>query len=266
MLFRAQPSVSSHVAELELQVGKALLIRGGGKFELTKEGQIVFRYASKIINMAKELEDTIRDMQKAEKCICVGTTLTYSKTLMPSLISSFQNKYPSIKINLDVGGSEDMEQTLLSMQNDVVFIANPRHSSRVHAQFLKKEELILIASKEHELSKKKMITLSTLKDYPLILRSEGSAARRIVLSELNAAKVMPPTLIEAKSMDFICELVSQGQGISIVTETAARSWNKELSIIHFYNPLFLNMYVLTLKSKKHDFWLQKFLHHVSFIS
>lgn len=263
MLSRTQPSISSHVAELELQVGMALLIRGHGKFEVTKEGKIVFRYASKILKMSKELEQILRNIQKVEKCLRVGTTPTYSRTLMPSLISGFQEAYPSVKIQLDVGGSEEMEKSLLSMQNDVVLIANPKHLSKVHAQLLGKEELLLITPKGHELSKEKWLSLATVTNYPLILRSEGSATRKTILSALNAMNLIPSTLVEAKSMDFICEFVSQGRGVAVVTESAARSRKQEVNIVHFQDPLFLNMYYVTLKSKKYDALLQKFMNYVS---
>lgn len=262
-LSRTQPSISSHVAELELQMGTALLTRGRGKFELTKEGKIAFRFASKILKMSKEFERIIRNTQKVAKCLRVGTTPTYSGKFMPSLISSFQKAYPSVKIQLDVGGSEEMERSLLSMQNDVILIANPRRSSKVRADFLRKEELVAIVAKGHELSKTKSLSLAALTNYPIILRSEGSATRRTILSALKAINLAPSTLIEAKSIDFICESVSQGQGVAIVTQSAADSRQQEVHTIHFRDPLFLNMHCVTLKAKKYDVLLQKFIDYAS---
>ena len=45
-----QPGVSNHVSQLEAQAGLSLLKRDRGRFELTKEGRVVYRYAQRIEN------------------------------------------------------------------------------------------------------------------------------------------------------------------------------------------------------------------------
>jgi DNA-binding transcriptional LysR family regulator len=182
MLCLTQPGVSNHIAQLEVQAGRPLLKREKGTIELTPEGKVIFKYAERIVKITEELEKRIKGMHEEVKPhLNVGTTPTYSKAIMPELLGSFQKTFPQVMIKLDTGSSEEMEKTLLSGHNDIVIVANPTLSKKLHAIPFLKEELVLITPKDHILSKNESISLREIKDYPLIIREEGSATRKVVL-------------------------------------------------------------------------------------
>ena len=156
-----------------------------------------------------------------------------------------------------------MEKSLTAMQNDIVIVANPRISKKLYAFPFLNEELVLITPKDHPLSKKNSVSLEEISDYPLILREEGSATRKIVLSALRSIHITPSVLIEVKSTEFIKEWVSQGKGISILVKSAILDDEKRhLRIISLQNPLFLEISVLSLKSKRYNRWIQRFIDHM----
>lgn len=264
VLFMTQPGVSNHVAQLEAQTGSRLLKREKGKFQLTKEGRIIFRHAEKIEKMARELENTIRNIQKDVKPLLkIGTTPVYSRIVMPYILGSFQKTNPNITIKLDVGSSDAMLKTVVSMQNDVVIIANPKTSKKLYAFPLVKEDLVLITSNSHPLSKKESVSLKEIGDYPLIIREEGSSTRKVVLSAFELMHVTPSALFEVKSTEFIKEWVSQGKGISVLVKRAVLdAERKSLKIIPLKESLSLDVSVVFLKSKKYDASIQKFADHM----
>jgi DNA-binding transcriptional LysR family regulator len=260
-LSMTQPGVSNHVAQLEVQIGKALLKREKGILELTQEGRKIFRSAEKMVKVAQELERAIDGMQKdIRPSLRIGTTRTYARVMMPQILGSFQKTYPQIMIKLDMGGSEDMEKTLSSSQNDIVIIANPRNSKKLWLFPFVKEELFLITPQTHALATRNSVTLQEIKDYPLIMREERSATRRIVLSSLKDLDVNPAVLIEAKSTEFIKEWVAQGKGVSVMSRRAISEEDRgHLTVIPFENPLFLEIFVVSLKSRRHDIWIHRFI-------
>lgn len=264
ILCMTQPGVSNHLSRLEAQTGCALLHREKGTLALTKEGKIIFKYAEKIVRIAGDLENTIQTKQEeAKPLLKIGTIPTYSKMIMPNVLGSFQKAHPHVLIKLDTGSSEEMEKSLTAMQNDIVIVANPRISKRLHAFPFLNEELVLITPKDHPLSNKNSVSLEEISDYPLILREEGSATRKIVLSALRSIDITPSVLIEVKSTEFIKEWVSQGKGISILVKSAIlKDENRYLRIIPLQNPLFLEISVLSLKSKRYNRWIQKFIDHI----
>jgi DNA-binding transcriptional LysR family regulator len=264
VLCLTQPGVSNHIAQLEVQTGRSLLKREKGTIELTPEGRVIFKYAERIVRVTEELEKRIKSMHEEVKPhLNVGTTPTYSKAIMPELLGSFQKAFPQVMIKLDTGSSEEMEKTLLSGHNDIVIVANPTLSKKLHAIPFLKEELVLITSKDHILSKKESISLREIKNYPLILREEGSATRKVVLSALKSMRIIPSVLIEVKSTEFIKEWVSKGKGISVlIKRSILEDEKRDLKIISLVPPLLLEISILFLKSMKYNIWIQKFIDHL----
>lgn len=263
-LSMTQPGVSNHVSQLEAQTGAVLLKREKGKFQLTKEGRMVFRYAEKIENLAQELEQNIKGMRKeARPLLKIGAPPVYSRIVMPYVLSSFQKAYPDIKLSIDAGGSEEMVRTVLSMENDVVVVANTRASRRLCVIPFLKEELVLIAAKNHPLAGNGPVPLREIGNYPLIIREEGSGTRKTVLSALQSMNVSPLSLIEAKSTEFIKEWASQGKGVSVVVKRAVSDDDlKSLCLVPFQEPLSMEVSVCFLKTRKNDRAIQRFMDHV----
>lgn len=268
ILFMTQPGVSNHVSQLEAQAGHLLLKREKGKFQLTKEGRIVFKYAEKIEILARELEHTIRSLQKdAKPLLRIGSPPVYSRIVMPYILANFQKAYPDIMIKLDVGGSDEMLSSVLSMHNDIVIVANTRASKKLYVLPFLKEELVLITAIKHPLAQKDSVSLKEVEPYPFILREEGSGTRKAVLAAFQSMNIKPSGFIEVKSTDFIKEWVSQGKGVSVLVKRAvADDELNSLRIVSLKEQLSMEISVCFLKSRKNDRAIQKFSDHVKELS
>jgi DNA-binding transcriptional LysR family regulator len=256
-----QPGVSNHVAQLEAQTGLVLIKRERGKFEITKEGRAVYRYAERIETMARELDDRFLALRSdVARWLCIGTTINYAKSIMPRILGGFQRRAPNIKIKLESGASAEMEKTLISGKNDVIIVASRHTSKKVHSFPFLKEELVLITSNDHPLAREKAVSLTDIRSYPFIIREEGSATRGIVLDAFTAMDIAPSVFIEANSTDFIKEWVSQGKGISIVIDRAIEPEEQHsLTRVPLLDPLFMKVSVAYLKSRMYDLALQSFV-------
>jgi DNA-binding transcriptional LysR family regulator len=264
LLFMTQPGVSNHVAQLEAQTGARLLVREKGKFKLTKEGKVIFKYAEKIEAAARGLENTLKAMKGGEKPLLkIATTPVYSRIMMPFILGTFQNANPDIMIKLDSGNSNDMVKTLVSMENDVVIVANQKTSQKLYSFPLIKEDLVLITAKGHPLAHKRSVSLAEIADYPLVIREEGSSTRRVVLSAYGSLNIKPAVLIDMTSTEFIKEWVSQGTGVSLLIKRAVlEDERKHLKAIPLKESLSLEVSVLCLKSRKYDKPIQRFIDHI----
>lgn len=264
LLFMTQPGVSNHVAQLEAQTGARLLIREKGGFKLTKEGKVIFKYAQKIEAAARGLENSLKALKKGEKPLLkIATTPVYSRIMMPFVLGSFQNANPDITINLDSGNSDDMVKTIVAMENDVVIVANQKPSQKLYSFPLIKEDLVLITGNSHPLSRKRSVSLSEIAEYPLVIREEGSATKKAVLSAFDSLNIKPAVLIDMKSTEFIKQWVSQGTGVSLLIKRAiVGDERKHLKAIPLKENLSLEVSVLCLKSRRYDKAIQRFLDHI----
>ena len=264
LLFMTQPGVSNHVSQLEVQVGSKLITRDRGTFKLTREGRLVFKYAEKIETTAIELQNAIQAMKnQAKPVVRVATTPVYSRVMMPFILDSFQKLNPDITIQLDLGSSDEMMKTVLSVQNDVVIAANQKASKKLHGFPLLKEDLVLITCNDHPLSRKASVSLQEIAQYPLVIREEGSSTKKVVRDAFESMNIHPSVLIEVRSTEFIKEWVSQGKGVSILIRRAvSEDERKYLQVVPLKEPLSLEVSVLFLKSRRYDRAIQRFVDHI----
>jgi len=252
-LFISQPAVTKHIRNLELKIGMSLIQRRKGVFSLTEAGKVLLKYTQKISTQLMKIEDVLGHLEKVRHGqINIGTTESYSKCLMPSLLSGFQAAFPSIKIALNVGNSEEIEKSLLNYKNDLALIGVMKTSSKFELIPFLKEELVLIASPDHPLAKREKVSLKELERFPLIIRSKGSTTRKILLQAFKAMNIQPSLLIEAGSSEFIKQWVSEGRGVSAIVRRIVEDEEKRgtLKIVPLAEKLNFKVAVLYLKEER----------------
>lgn len=264
-LFISQPAVTKHVKELERKVGIGVIQRRRGGFALTEAGKIIFKYTHKISSYLMEIENLLDNLKKVYQGILkIGTTESYSKGLMPKLLSGFQTSFPFMKIALDVGNSEEIERSLLAYKNDLGLIAGTKISPRFESIPFLKEELVLIVSPNHVLAKKDAVSLKELGRYPLIIRAKGSTTRKIILQAFKEAGIHPSLLIEAGSSEFIKQWVSEGKGVSIIVKRTVEDEEKRgiIKTIPLFEKLYLKVAFLYLKEAKSNPAIKTFVNFI----
>jgi DNA-binding transcriptional LysR family regulator len=264
-LFISQPAVSKHIRGLEQKIGMGLIRRGREGFNLTEAGEILFKHTHKISSHLLEIENALGNLKKDHHGVLkIGTTESYSKCLMPKLLSEFQTSHPSIKIFLEVGNSEEIEKSLLVYKNDLGLIGVTKTSSKVETIPFLKEPLVLIVSPNHPLAKRKIVSLIELEGYPFIIRAKGSTTRRIVLEAFRDLNIRPSLLIEAGSSEFIKQWVSEGKGVSIIVKRIVEDEEKRgmLKPIPLAEKIYLEVVLLYLKEERSNPAIKAFVHFV----
>jgi DNA-binding transcriptional LysR family regulator len=264
-LFISQPAVTKHIKELERKVGLGLIQRRKGGFSLTEAGEILFKYSHKISSHLMEMENLLGSLQKDHRGLLkIGTTESYSRCLMPRLLSGFQAAHPSFKITLDVGNSDEIEKNLLVYKNDLGLIGLTKASSKLEAIPFLKEPLVLIVSPEHPLAKRKLVSLRELEGYPFIIRAKGSTTRRIILQAFKDLDIRPSLLMEAGSSEFIKQWVSEGKGVSVIVKRIVEDEEKRgiIKTVPLLEKLYLEVALLFLKEERSNPAVKTFVHFV----
>ena len=216
-LFVSQPAVTMQIKALE-QYLEVPLFRKRGKFlELTDEGSVLYKYAEKIFGVVDEMEHALKGFASlTHGSLVIGTTRSFARHLMPGLLSRFQEKFPGIKVSLEVGSSSEIAEGVAAFKYDLAIIGRIPLPGKVKAVPYTPEEFCVVASADHRLSKKGAISWQELQNEPIIIREPGSGSRHFMLSFLASHGVKPSVLIEAGSVEFIKEYVIQGRGISFL--------------------------------------------------
>jgi len=264
-LFVSQPAVSKHIRQLEQKIGLGLIRRRRGKFDLTETGEILFKHTHKICSNLLEIENALSILKKDHHGVLkIGTTESYSKCLMPKLLSGFQTSHPSIKITLEVGNSEEIQKSLLDYKNDLGLIGLVKASSRFESVPFLREELVIIVSPKHPLGKRKAVSLKEIEGYTFIIRAKGSTTRRILSQAFEELDIHPSLLIEAGSSEFIKQWVSEGKGVSIIVKRLGEDEKKRgmIKMIPLLEKLYFEVAVLYLKEERANPAIKAFIRYM----
>ncbi len=212
-----QPAVTAQLKALEACIELKLFKRKGRRIYLTGEGQAIYSYTRKIFSQEKEIENYIQQTRELKRGVLrIGTTKTYARYFMPTMMTSFHQAYPHIRIHLDEGSSLDMINSLHEFKNDMALVAKAiKHPQVVFVPFTQ-EELVVIVSPKHGLAKKEAIRFRELANEPFIMKESGSGTRKVVDALFARHGCTPNVLMETGNNEFIKQLVQRGEGISIL--------------------------------------------------
>jgi len=216
-LFITQPAVTMQIKALEQYLGLPLFRKRGKFLELTDAGSVLYKYAEKIFGVVEEMEHALKGFASlTQGSLVIGTTRSFARHLMPGLISGYQEKFPGIKVSLEVGSSSEIAEGVANFKYDLGIIGKIPLPGKVKAFPYTPEEFYVVASPDHHLAKRERVSWEELKNEPIIIREPGSGSRHFMLSFLESHGVKPSVLIEAGSVEFIKEYVIQGRGISFL--------------------------------------------------
>ena len=214
-----QPAVTIQVKSLEKSLNLKLIQHFGEKIQLSEAGELLYQYAEKIFDLVSKADEKMRDFKRLMRgTLQIGTTKNYARYIMPSLLTTFQARFPDIRVILDEGNSEDMARSVLDMKNEMAFICQINIDRRLKSIFFSCVEFVLVVSPQHRFSQRGSISFRELNGEPVILREKGSGSRAAILRRFDLYGVRPSVIIEVGSLDFIVGYVKQGKGISFMFE------------------------------------------------
>jgi DNA-binding transcriptional LysR family regulator len=126
---------------------------------------------------------------------------------MPELLSRFQERFPTVRVSLKVGSSQEIANGLMVFKYDLGIIGRLPGLNKLKVVPYNREEFCLVVSPQHRFAKKRSVSLRDLKNEPIIIRESGSGSRHAILSMLNSYDVKPSVLVEAGSVEFIKEYI-----------------------------------------------------------
>jgi DNA-binding transcriptional LysR family regulator len=231
ILYVTQPAVTMQIKALERYLEVALFRKRGKFLELTREGNTLFEYAERLFAIVDEMEHVLKGFAGlARGTLTIGTTRSFARHLMPGLISRYQEKFPGIKISLEVGSSSEIAEAVLAFKYDLGVIARIPLSRKLKSVPYNMEEFCLVVSPDHRFAKRAVIACRELQNEPIIIREPGSGSRHILLSFLSSHGVQPSVLVEAGSVEFIKEYVIQGRGISFLYKPEVQ-WEAKMGLL-----------------------------------
>jgi DNA-binding transcriptional LysR family regulator len=144
-LGRTPSAISLQMKKLQADVGATIFRKSGRGVALTEAGEIVLRYARRMLALNDEVLDTVRGASLAGR-IRIGVSQDFGETVLPRALSQFTKLYPLVQLEVRIEGNATLVEAVGKGEVDLVLVVG--HAQRPSATTLGTIDLVWIAGRD----------------------------------------------------------------------------------------------------------------------
>ena len=222
----SQPTVSSHIKELEDYFKCRLLDRLGKITEPTKAGEILYQYSKKLLNLRDEAESAIYDFTgRLKGNLFIGGSTIPSGYIIPKLIGPFSKQFPDVSIELTAGDTMQITREIKKGAIELGIVGAKINDKQIKQEKLVTDEMKLIVPSNHKWANKSCVDCSMLFKEAFIAREKGSGTWQSILKSMESAGFNPKSLKTCVTMGnsvSVIQGILNHVGISILSTIAVQ--------------------------------------------
>ena len=230
-LYISQPTISTHVRQLEEECQSRLILRSTKSLEITPRGQELYEYAKNTLDKQAQLlrRWTLED----RNLICLGVSTIPADYILPELLPAYQKIHPEIRFDIRQGDSAEILDGILenNFLLGLVGMQSTEHAVITLPFYGDRMVMITPNTEDYCLNAQDVESFrSYILEKPVILREQGSGSKKCMDDYLDQQALYPETLHVAARLndqESIKKLVAAGFGISFISEKAAMDFANE---------------------------------------
>ena len=181
-LFISQPSLSNAIKELEKEIGVTIFLRNNKGIAITIEGTAFLGYARQVVEQAELLEEKYLDVKPSKQKFGVSTQhYSFAVNAFVDLIKEYG--IDEYEFTLREIRTYEIIEDVRNLRSEIGILYLSDFNEKIICKLLKESNLIfeeLFSAKPHvfvsscnPLSKKKLVTLADLEEYPYLSFEQG---------------------------------------------------------------------------------------------
>ena len=233
----AQPTISTHIRQLEEELGSRLILRTTKSIEITSQGWDAYRYASKIL----DLRDCILDncTANSKSILRIGASTIPATYILPNMLANFAEFSSETYFNVSQTNGHAVIDGVLDGQFDLGFAGVEAERENLVCKPLCWNRMVIITpvndyylNLQHNVSPRELLLRE-----PVVLREKGSqkSANRYLMS-LDINEDDMNVVARVNDQETVKNMVSTGMGISLISELAARDMIRSRRLLKFELP------------------------------
>lgn len=223
----AQPLLSRHVRQLEVELRQTFLLRNGRGVTLTDAGRVLLEHGRGILHqvaLARKELGRVRGALAGR--VAIGLPTSLARVLTVPLTRAFRSRMPDAAISISEGLSTTLQAGLISGRLDVVVLYNAQPAPELELQAIAEEELVLVSKRSPGLAEDpppSPLPLKQVAGLPLVIPSCPNAIRMHVEAMLASVDAHPSIALKIDGVPAILDLVADGAGHAILSRNAVNS-------------------------------------------
>ena len=220
----SQPTVSSHIKELEKHFQCRLLDRLGKKTEPTRAGWILFEHAQKLLTLREATESAMQEFIGCTRGpLIIGGSTIPAGYILPGLLGPFTKAYPNISVHLVSGDTRQIIEDVKYGRVEMGVVGAKTLDPAVAQETLLADEMKLIIPGDHPWARRTAVDLDQLVKAPFIAREPGSGTWQSISRAMTDAGMSTDQLnikVTMGSSISVIQGILNRMGISILSTTA----------------------------------------------
>jgi len=226
----SQQRLSGHIQRLEEYYGIPLFVRKP-KLQLTHAGEILVKYAEQMLEIDRDLHAIFSDLRQEQTGrIRLGITSSRAQISLPSIMSQFCRKYPSIQLELINGTTAESIERMQNNEIDVMIGVDNCETNQTDVTTLMTEQVYILIPENilqnvygTDFSRREDahingVHLEDFASQPFILPSAETHLRKIVDRLFEQLCLVPKVICESGNSQIQSQLASSGFGICFLPQ------------------------------------------------
>jgi DNA-binding transcriptional LysR family regulator len=220
----SQPTVSSHIKDLEQHFDCILIERLAKQALPTQSGRLLYRYAKQLLDLRDAAERALADYHgRYQGDLPIGGSTIPGNYLLPTIIGRFNRQYPQIRLQVSIGDSRDIIGQVLRGDVEFGLIGARYDAPPLRYDAIASDTMRLVVPRDHRWDQTASVHVDDMGREPLILRESGSGTRKAFeksLQKINRQVSDFNIVAEMGSTTAVLQSIKNGVGISILSMPA----------------------------------------------
>ncbi|MBS4172218.1 LysR family transcriptional regulator [Bacillus sp. FJAT-49736] len=237
-LHLTQPGISHTISSLENELGVTLFNRNKKGIELTDAGEALLPFAREALQQIEKMKQTSAEFLGLKKgTVKLGGFPSIMAKYVPSLIASFQRKYPNIRFSLYEGSYEKVVEMLEKGIIDIGFTVSPVPNYLKFIPLIE-DKMMVVLPWNHRLAEKDHLALEEISNERFI--KDLGCERYLKELYLNNS---PNIDFAISDLNIILSLIHEELGITILPEMSVSNLHYNVKTIKLDPPVSRNIVI-----------------------
>jgi len=224
----SQPTVSTHIRQLEEEVGSPLVLRNAKRVELTASG---YKMYDQVVSMLAMHDKMLQSMKRHDSdAVYLGASTIPSGYALPDLLVSFREAHPDVQFVITQASSQTVMNGMVSGLYDIGFVGMPAKEDALDCVPFCSDKIVIATTNDahfRSIDRSDPAAIARmLREERVIMRKTGSATRAAgnrILEKLGVEESELAVVAHLNDLEATKNLVERNMGIAIMSERAVRN-------------------------------------------
>jgi DNA-binding transcriptional LysR family regulator len=218
-----QSAVSQQLRAMETHFNAPVLDRSQKRFQLTREGEVLYTAACEIMDIYSRADAEIKAMHgRIDGTIRLSTIHSIGLYELSGVLKDFLADYPRVNFRIEYRRNNAVLDDVAHNAFDFGLVAYPERTNEMEVIPFAEDHLVVICARNHALAARSEVSLADLAAHNFINYDHDIPTRKAVDGACTRKQVQLNTVMESDNVETIKRAVEVGVGIALVPSTTAR--------------------------------------------